>query len=50
MASFATAAAGPAALGEELGGTPESRRQVVATTLARLGILSLGDELTSVRA
>lgn len=50
MASFATAAAGPAALGEELGGTLENRRQVVTTTLARLGILSLSDELQAAQA
>jgi hypothetical protein len=50
MASFAAAAAGPAALGEEVGGTVESRRRVVAATLAGLGILSLGDELLPARA
>ena len=50
MASFASAAAGPAALGEELGGTLENRRQVVTTTLARLGILSLSDELEPAQA
>jgi tetratricopeptide (TPR) repeat protein len=50
LASFATAAAGPAALGEELGGTLENRRQVVTITLARLGILSLSDELQAAQA
>jgi hypothetical protein len=50
MASFATAAAGPAALGEELGGTVESRHRVVTAALAGLGILSLSDELLAARA
>jgi hypothetical protein len=50
MASFATAAAGPAALGEELGGTVESRSRVVAAALASLGILDLGDDLLAARA
>jgi hypothetical protein len=50
MASFATAAAGPSPLGEELGGTVENRRRVVTATLARLGILSLSDEPVAARA
>jgi hypothetical protein len=50
MASFATAAAGAAALGEELGGTVESRHRVVTAALASLGILSLSDELLAARA
>lgn len=49
MASFVAAASGPAALGEELGGTVESRRRVIAAALARLGILSLADELEPTR-
>ena len=50
LASFATAAAGAAALGEELGGTVESRHRVVTATLARLGILSLSDQPLAARA
>jgi hypothetical protein len=50
MASFATAAAAPSPLGEELGGTVENRRRVVTATLARLGILSLSDEPVAARA
>jgi tetratricopeptide (TPR) repeat protein len=50
MASFATAAAGPSALGEELGGTTESRQRTVTAALAGLGILSLSDELLAARA
>jgi len=50
MASFATAAAGPSALGEELGGTVESRQRAVTAALAGLGILSLSDELLAARA
>ncbi len=50
LASFATAAAGPAALGEELGGTVESRHRVVTATLAGLGILSLSDQPLAARA
>jgi tetratricopeptide (TPR) repeat protein len=50
MASFVTAAAGAAALGEELGGTVESRSRVVTATLAGLGILSLSDQPLAARA
>ncbi|MGD0809728.1 MAG: glycosyltransferase [Acidimicrobiales bacterium] len=50
MASFATAAAGPAALGEERGGTVENRCRIVTAALAGLGILSLSDEQVAVRA